>query len=949
MAKKKEKTLFNEKDKISIIAQKLAENELQDIDLSMFDCENFSATKSLYDYQSESLKNALRMLIKFYGDFKGDKDKLYAFYRSNYSFCNCDFLKPHALLKEHYHVTQKGCVEFRHLINRLSFWLTTGSGKSVVIIKLVELLDMAMNLNLIPKKTLLFFTSSIELLEQFKKEVTSYNENKDKKIECIDLKNYTKESGLFLQQEIRLFVCRADLMNDESKVEILDYKDYFDSGENYVILDEAHKGIKEESKRQAIFSILSQKGFLFNFSATFIESSDIVTTIYNLNQTEWVKKGYGKKLFLLDNNLKAFKEKEELNNKEKEQAVIKSLLLLVLAQNSRLKNLYHNPMMLVFTHSVNVKESDAEMFFKTLARIIKDDDTALFNNAKRELKSELEATHYLVSDTENEVFELASLLDSVSYESFKQSVFYESRGNIEAIINPNNKQEIAFKLDTSHKVFCLIKIGDIKAWLKEKLQGIKIDESYKESSYFEDLDNSSVNILVGSRAFNTGWDSTRPNIILFLNIGTQDEAQKFVMQSIGRGMRIESVESKRQRLDYIHLDNKSDFSKNAKVLETLFIVATSKKSVETIIKAQKIEKACNDFDEIALEKTPFKKKYALYIPTYKHSKTSIDKLDKSCSFYMSKKDLEELKEYLKNLAPEIFALKHGVFNKKDCDLFYKVIQDNHVNLKGENLWEYNDLNLLIKHLIPKLKIMQSEIKDFKILEEEIVHFKKIKIRADKKEKLVEKLQEIKEYTPLSDEEITLNDIDKHKQHKKFKLDGIELQKLTEHYYTPIITSKEKLEWIKHIIDVESERDFLEELVGISQTISDKYAFWAFSKIDPCDEEIYIPYIRDGKEHKFYPDFIFWLQKNDTQIIVFIDPKGSGRSEYGFKVDDYKKIFKDKNRQEVKTFNPKNNKNLKIKVFLKLYQNNHNDIIEGYKKDWIKKGSLKEFFEKIYEN
>ena len=114
-------------------------------------------------------------------------------------------------------------------------------------------------------------------------------------------------------------------MSDERKEATLDFKDYLDSGNNYVILDEAHKGDKQESKRQNIFSILAKNGFLFNFSATFTDESDIATTVYNLNQAVWVKKGYGKKLFLLDNDLKAFKEKSDLNEIEKAEDLIADL------------------------------------------------------------------------------------------------------------------------------------------------------------------------------------------------------------------------------------------------------------------------------------------------------------------------------------------------------------------------------------------------------------------------------------------------------------------------------------------------------------------------------------------------------------------------------------------------------------------------------------------------
>nr|WP_324761498.1 type III restriction endonuclease subunit R [Helicobacter cetorum] len=285
-----------------------------------------------------------------------------------------------------------------------------------------------------------------------------------------------------------------------------------------------------------------------------------------------------------------------------------------------------------------------------------------------------------------------------------------------------------------------------------------------------------------------------------------------------------------------------------------------------------------------------------------------------------------------------------------------MIQKRH--FKIETTWHYKDLNYLISNLKAKLHPYKKVPKnEFSSINEEIVHFKKIKVKRDKKEKFVEKLQEVKEYMPLDDEIIAQKILNKKisplqapcfAKNRKFKLDSVELLKLKEHYYTPLIKAKE-CDWLKAVVKVESECDFLTELQGAIKTLEENYDFWAFSKIDEHLDNLFIPYAENGTQRSYYPDFIFWLQKNDTQMIVFIDPKGSGRSEYGFKVDDYKKMFIDKNKQEAKTFNPNNNKNLKIKVLLRLYQNNNNDIIEGYKKDWIKKRGLKEFFEKISKN
>ena len=53
---------------------------------------------------------------------------------------------------------------------------------------------------------------------------------------------------------------------------------------------------------------------------------------------------------------------------------------------------------------------------------------------------------------------------------------------------------------------------------------------------------------MGSRSFYEGWDSNRPNILLFINIGVRKESKKFVLQSVGRGLRIEPLKNKRKRL-----------------------------------------------------------------------------------------------------------------------------------------------------------------------------------------------------------------------------------------------------------------------------------------------------------------------------------------------------------------------------------------------------------------
>ncbi|GAA7366711.1 DEAD/DEAH box helicase family protein [Helicobacter pylori] len=964
MAKKKDLTSYNE----IFVAQKLAEEELNTNEinepLERLDFKSFDSNKELLDYQQQALINAFRMLVAYFRDFKGSKKEFYAFYQKHYSFAHCDFTnkKLNPLLKAYFKV-ENHCVSFENFINRLAFYMATGSGKTIVIIKLVELLSVAMGMGLIPKKNIMFFSANENLIKQFEKEIEKYNRGKDfsKQIDFKNLKKVTHKDfhrvpkGFF--EKIALFYYRTDLMSDkESKENLLNYKDYWDNGENYVILDEAHKGNKSESKRQAIFSLLSLKGFLFNFSATFTEESDLITSVYNLSVGEWVKLGYGKESVLLKkNNLNAFKDSKDLNDREKEIALLKALLLLGMQKRYKIEGYFYDPLMLVFTHSVNIKNSDAEIFFKTLARVIENDDGNDFIKAKEDLLEEIKDPEFLFSANKDKDYKVKVFkegLKSMDFKGLKEEVFYANSGHIEVIINPKNNQEIAFKLNTSDKVFCLIRIGDITEWICEKLKSVKVvskNLSFKEESYFSQIDRSSINILVGSRTFETGWDSTRPSVILFLNIGLDDDTKKLVKQSFGRGVRIESVKNQRQRLAYLDIDEaiKENLKPNAAMLETLFVIPTNHASLEAILTIQKESENRGEnrgsWREIKLEKTPIK--HTLFVPCYKKEQTDALKLPENASFKMSGKNFKDLKEYFNLMSEKHFILKHEIYDPKDYKMLKDMIQKEH--FKKVSTWHYKDLDYMIAEIKGKLYPNQKVPKDeFNALDsEKIVHFKRIKVKADKQEALIKTIQEVKEHAPLDKEtlikkiaqgEIDPYDTEKHKQDKTFKVDDAELLELKEHYYTPLIKAKD-CDWLKHVVKVKSEIDFLQELQDqeTTKTLQENYDFWAFSKIDEHLDNLFIPYINDAAERRFFPDFIFWLQKGDTQIICFIDPKGTKISDYQHKADAYK-LFKDK------IFNPKNDPHFKIKVVLKFY-GDKDKVGDNYRDYWIQKGKLNDFF------
>ncbi|GAA7224275.1 hypothetical protein HpBGD77_13090 [Helicobacter pylori] len=439
-------------------------------------------------------------------------------------------------------------------------------------------------------------------------------------------------------------------------------------------------------------------------------------------------------------------------------------------------------------------------------------------------------------------------------------------------------------------------------------------------------------------------------MILFLNIGLDDDAKKFVKQSFGRGVRIESVKNQRQRLAYLEIDPsiKKALKPNAAMLETLFVIATKSESVEAILDFKKESENRGEdrgsWREIKLEKTRIE--HDLFVPCYRKEQTSITELPENASFKMSGENFKDLKEYFNLMSEKHFILKHEIYDPKDYALLKDLIQTAH--FKKVSTWHYKDLDYMISEIKGKLYPNQKVPKDeFNALDnEKIVHFKRVKVKADKKEKLIQTIQEVKEYAPLDKEtlrmkiaqgEIDPYDTEKHKQNKTFKVDDAELLKLKEHYYTPLIKAK-NCDWLKHVVKVESEIDFLKELQETEtiKTLQENYDFWAFSKIDEHLDNLFIPYIGEhATERKFFPDFIFWLQKGGTQIICFIDPKGTEHTS-GIRKADVYKLFKGK------VFTPKDNPHFKIQVVLKFY-GNKDRVPDDYRDYWIKKGKLNDFF------
>ncbi|MEM2174628.1 MAG: DEAD/DEAH box helicase family protein, partial [Candidatus Micrarchaeia archaeon] len=628
-----------------------------------FDLENFSKNKKLWDYQKDAIKNAVKVLWKYFENFvdyqEGEKleinqerkRELFKWYKNNELDESLVDIKLngkksiYSLLTEYYSPINSK-ISYEHFINRMCFWMATGSGKSLVIIKLIQILLELIKRKEIPAYDILVLTHRDDLIEQLKRHVEEFNQSNETKIILKELKEYpeVKRQGSLFGNVV--FYYRSDNLSDEQKEKIIDFRNYDNDGRWYVFLDEAHKGDKEDSKRQHIYSILSRNGFLFNFSATFTDPRDIITTAFEFNLSTFIQEGYGKHISILQQEMRAFKDDEDYTGEEKQKIVLKTLILLTYVKKFYEKvrevkpDLYHKPMLLVLVNSVNTEDADLKLFFREIEKIGKKDISSnVFQQAIEELWQELKnEPEFMFEDVgeaipfgrrklkiDKQVFENITIDEVLSY------VFNaQAGGEIEVLIRPSNKKELAFKLKTSDKPFALIKIGDISGWLKEELVGYEVQESFEDESFFENLnrEDSEINILMGSRGFYEGWDSNRPNVINFINIGVGEDARKFILQSVGRGVRIEPIKDKRKRL--LELYNAGEIDENlfSKIkdkvlpLETLFIFGTNRNALITVIQELKKEKKKEDEHQISLfENEEAIKDKILLVPTYKKADT----------------------------------------------------------------------------------------------------------------------------------------------------------------------------------------------------------------------------------------------------------------------------------------------------------------------------------------
>lgn len=339
---------------------------------------------------------------------------------------------------------------------------------------------------------------------------------------------------------------------------------------NLVFVDEGHKGVGSEAREwKRRQRALSADGFLIEYSATFAQSvaaaptrarRDLLaeygkTIVFDYSYRQFYADGYGKHFEVL--NL-------ESDQTDRAHELLVGGLLTFYQQvhlfETR-RDAFHpfgieRPLW-VFLGAGVVKTgkrdlSDVATVVDFLRRFLGDPDWAI-RNIGRVLSADSG-----FSDPEGQdlfAAKVDTLRESdpeVLYAEIVQRVFH-GRGELEVWELKRGEGELGLRTsgadDAGPRYFGVVNVGDAGAFRRhlerEADFDVKADE-FTESLFPRiDIDDSPVNVLIGSRKFIEGWSSWRVSTMGLLNMGRGEGPQ--VIQLFGRGVRLKGRDWTLQR------------------------------------------------------------------------------------------------------------------------------------------------------------------------------------------------------------------------------------------------------------------------------------------------------------------------------------------------------------------------------------------------------------------
>ena len=853
--------------------------------------------------------------------------------------------------------TWHGMDEFKEDdMNKLAYWCATGSGKTLMMhINIKQYLHYAEKYHAKKLNRILILTPNEGLSSQHLQELYLSNFS-------AELFSKQGSGGFFTGKNIEVIDINKLADTDGDKTVAVESFE----GNNLVLVDEGHKGSGGEVWK-GYRNTLTQEGFSFEYSATFGQAIAAQTgasrdallkeygkaTLFDYSYRYFYNDGYGKDYRIM--NMASWDDEELLNMYLTAYLLCLYEQTLVYESSPKVKNVFliARPLGIFVGGSVNavrkvrgLEVSDVvqillflqafverpQEFAGYIKRLLNPADGiknprgySLFANSFMKIKEGL-------------ILGEEDAFARKTYEQLIEKLFHSTVAGAHLHIDKQKggDKEIGLRIGNA-AYFGVINVGDSDSLVKLcEANGLDCEtKEFGTSSLFTQINNedSTINILIGSKKFSEGWSSWRVSAMGLMNVGRSEGSE--IIQLFGRGVRLKGFKYSLKRSSALDSSyNPGPIPKGLREIETLNIFGVRADYMDTFRKYLEDEGLPHNEETYT----------SIAIPTVNllgEKRLKIVRLKKGYDFKkmvtVKPEDMMKGMHVKVDWTPKVDAIwsqRAGV--DMAAEMTESKLRPAHLNLlnwnriffaieqmKNERSWYNMEISVEMLHQLMlqtdwyELTIQDADL-EFHDFGRDVARWEEITIallrgyieRAYKrsKGKWESKYMEtvyIDQNDPNFFDEYTVevrNDqqewIDKLMElreqiisgnlERDYQINGQWLQALRfdQHLFYPILCLREK---DAHGKKVMVDLDTNEPLVKISPVALNS------------GEEGFVRYIRDYYEkHKddllrskeiyllrnesrkgigffeasgFYPDFILWVNEGQKQRVVFIDPKG----------------------------------------------------------------------------
>lgn len=446
---------------------------------------------------------------------------------------------------------EKDVLKVQGQFNKLAYWMATGSGKTYVMH--INLLQVKQYLDIEAYDNLIVIASTEQVSEQHRVEL---QEN--------GFKSAVLGSGSADSDTVKVTdIYKLQDANASSNTsDTVDFTVY--GQKNLIFVDEGHKGLGSRNSSASGWIekrdyLVEDGGFAFEYSATFASSLQDAagyqlysrSIVFEYPYGRFHSDGFGKDFNISNTSLDT---QNDFEIDDTDTWLMHNLLLYyekirMFEESPDIRDTYNvDRPLAVFVgsnvNSVTRRSSDIDDIVEFLSNVLQNGDQWVTDI----LTDLLEYTGQFGSGgLFDGMFEYVRSVESdpeSMYTDLLRRIFKSEQASHLELIRLKNveDEELALSTDGTDSYFGLISIGDPKDLFdrvsRTDTNIITRENEVHTASLFNRIDNpnTDVDMLLGSKKFAEGWDSTRPSTLGLLNLGRSKGP--LVVQIFGRGVRV---------------------------------------------------------------------------------------------------------------------------------------------------------------------------------------------------------------------------------------------------------------------------------------------------------------------------------------------------------------------------------------------------------------------------